>query len=106
MEISHLTMEELAILRSQVDALLSIRQVERLVNARRQILLIADEIGISVEAILDERPMPKKEALRPVQHPEHPDLIWAGRGRRPKWIKELIHMGKSLDDLRLTVENG
>lgn len=102
MEISHLTLEELAFLRSQVDALLSIRQAEKLVTARRQILSIADNVGVPVEAILDGRAMPEKTVSRAVQHPEHPNLRWSGRGRRPKWIKELIEMGKSIDDLRLT----
>ncbi len=100
MDISHLTLEELAFLRSQIDALLKIRYVERVVTARRQILSIASKVGVPVEAILDERGIKEKPISRPIQHPDRPDLTWAGRGRRPKWIKEFLDMGKSIDDLR------
>lgn len=31
-------------------------------------------------------------------HPENPALTWTGRGRQPRWIKEGLESGKSLDD--------
>lgn len=31
-------------------------------------------------------------------HPQNPSLTWSGRGRQPKWIKEGLAAGKSLDD--------
>lgn len=35
------------------------------------------------------------------RHPESPELTWAGRGRQPRWIKEALKQGKSLDEMRI-----
>jgi ParB/RepB/Spo0J family partition protein len=35
------------------------------------------------------------------RHPDHPTSTWSGRGRQPKWVREWIEGGKSLDDLRV-----
>jgi DNA-binding protein H-NS len=33
------------------------------------------------------------------QNPEDPSQTWAGRGRMPRWINEMIETGKSIEDL-------
>lgn len=34
------------------------------------------------------------------RHPDHPTTsTWSGRGRQPKWVREWVEGGKSLDDL-------
>lgn len=35
------------------------------------------------------------------RHPKNPDLTWAGRGRQPRWIKDALQEGKSLDEMRI-----
>lgn len=38
------------------------------------------------------------------RHPDHPTTsTWSGRGRQPKWVREWIEGGKSLDDLQVHV---
>jgi hypothetical protein len=38
------------------------------------------------------------------RHPDHPTtLTWSGRGRQPKWVREWVEGGKSLDDLLVHV---
>jgi DNA-binding protein H-NS len=99
--IAELTLEQLAYLRKQIDDLIRIRQTQKIVNARREILSIADEIGGPVHAILDDRAFPGGPiGPRRVRHPERPELEWRGRGRHPNWMKELLAKGKSLDDLQ------
>lgn len=34
-------------------------------------------------------------------HPEKPDLTWAGRGKKPAWVKELEGQGVALESLRV-----
>lgn len=34
-------------------------------------------------------------------HPENADMTWTGRGRQPKWVKEALAAGKSLDDMAI-----
>jgi DNA-binding protein H-NS len=33
------------------------------------------------------------------QNPDHPSEQWSGRGRKPKWVEEILASGKKLDDL-------
>jgi DNA-binding protein H-NS len=35
------------------------------------------------------------------QNPERPFETWAGRGRQPLWVTELIQAGKNIDDFRI-----
>jgi DNA-binding protein H-NS len=45
------------------------------------------------------RPYPK---VRPkFQNPDDPSQTWAGRGRTPRWINELLKAGRSMDELRI-----
>jgi DNA-binding protein H-NS len=33
------------------------------------------------------------------RNPDNPAEIWAGRGRKPKWVEEKLNQGRTLDDL-------
>ena len=35
------------------------------------------------------------------RNPEPPHQTWSGRGHQPRWVRELLAAGKSLDDLRI-----
>jgi DNA-binding protein H-NS len=35
------------------------------------------------------------------RNPEPPHETWAGRGKQPRWVTEMLKAGKSLDDLRI-----
>jgi DNA-binding protein H-NS len=45
------------------------------------------------------RPYPKVSAK--FQNPLQPSQTWAGRGIPPRWVREMLDAGKSLDDLRI-----
>lgn len=51
----------------------------------------------------NEKPAHADCAERPYQHPEHPNLRWSGRGRKPKWVEAwLATPGNTLDALKPT----
>jgi DNA-binding protein H-NS len=35
------------------------------------------------------------------RNPEPPHQTWSGRGKQPRWVRELLARGKSLHDLRI-----
>ena len=35
------------------------------------------------------------------RNPEPPHQTWSGRGRQPRWVRELLAAGKTIDDLRI-----
>ena len=48
-----------------------------------------------------ERRRPYPKVLPKFQNPVQPTQTWAGRGKKPRWLSEMIEAGKSLDDLRI-----
>jgi len=101
-DITGLTLEELGNLRMQVDDLLQIKRAERVVSARRDILGIVKQIGVPLEDLMERPDVWEKRSTPPVriEHPSVPGLAWAGRGRRPNWIKDLLATGKSIEELK------
>jgi DNA-binding protein H-NS len=45
------------------------------------------------------RPYPK--VLPKFQNPERPGETWAGRGKQPHWLTELLEAGKNIEDFRI-----
>lgn len=66
---------------------------------------VIDELILIEKAIeTDETPAKASRPAPQYQHPENSELVWTGRGRRPKWVESWLANGKPLDDLRTTPE--
>jgi len=47
----------------------------------------------------ERRPYPKVHPK--FRNPKPPHQTWSGRGHRPRWVRELLAAGKTIDDLRI-----
>ena len=47
----------------------------------------------------ERRPYPK--VLPKYRNPNNPAETWAGRGKRPRWLRTQLRSGKKLDDFRI-----
>jgi DNA-binding protein H-NS len=47
-----------------------------------------------------KRPYPKVQPK--FQNPGRPFETWAGRGKQPRWLGELLKAGKMIDDFRIS----
>jgi DNA-binding protein H-NS len=45
------------------------------------------------------RPYPK--VLPKYRNPDRPSETWSGRGKRPRWVGDLLQSGKQIDDARV-----
>lgn len=103
------------------------RQLKRIeTEEKRPTLKSSDErvvaIANQVRTLADDLKLPKKEALKAVagnlrisvdgakggasfnvkyRHPDDPRKTWAGTGARPKWLKDELDKGRSLEDFRV-----
>jgi DNA-binding protein H-NS len=70
--------------------------------AREKIQAIAQTAGISLKSLLGSSTR-KKNGPPTVKyrHPENATQQWMGRGRQPKWVKEWLDSGKSLELLHV-----
>lgn len=102
MNLSSYSRQDLIKLQRQVERELENRRRVDQRTARQEVRQIAERYGLSVAELVGGSRRPAKTARSGViyRHPEDPNLSWAGRGRKPNWIKEWEEAGNSLDQLR------
>ena len=75
----------------------------RLENEKLRLQNKLDELGRrfggSPKDLPQRRPYPKVEPK--FRNPDNPSETWSGRGKQPRWVIELLAMGKRLDDFRI-----
>lgn len=91
-ELDRMSTEDLWSLHVDVSELLQQRiQAEKLLLEERLKQLQAPVSG--------RRPYP---AVAPKYcNPDHPSETWAGRGKQPRWLVELLRSGHRMDDFRI-----
>ncbi|MCA1858023.1 H-NS histone family protein [Massilia oculi] len=109
MDLSNLSISDLRNLQEQIKQEMKTREVQEVQKAREQILAIAQSVGVPLKDLLATggRGAAKGAsnkgntvAVR-FRHPDNASQQWTGRGRQPKWVKEWVEGGKSLDKLRV-----
>jgi DNA-binding protein H-NS len=102
MELSNLSLVELRNLQDKIKQELKKREHHDMVKAREQILAIAQSVGIPLKELIatNVRAKTGTVAVR-YRHPDDASQQWTGRGRQPKWVKEWVESGKSIDLLRV-----
>ncbi len=93
-DLKNMNFDELQEMRTQIDVELKKRQAKEKQNARRKILEIASTHGIDIADLVSKE--------RHYRNPNNQWELWNGRGRRPKWIKEWLENGYTLDELEVT----
>jgi DNA-binding protein H-NS len=75
------------------------RHREALAAARQT----AKEHGFSLEDLVGKSTKPGKSQPLPVKYtdPDNAANTWSGRGRKPKWIKEALENGKTLEQMEV-----
>jgi DNA-binding protein H-NS len=88
-------------LQDQIKQEMKKREQQDVQKAREQILAIAQSVGVPLKDLLTPtRGKTGSVAVR-YRHPDNATQQWTGRGRQPKWVKEWVEGGKSLDKLRV-----
>lgn len=67
-------------------------------EARAALEAKAREMGFSVSDLFDGPRKGKSKRPAKYRHPENAELTWSGRGRQPRWIKEALTSGQSLEE--------
>jgi len=105
MDLSNMSVGDLRNLQEQIKQEMKKREVQEVQKAREQILAIAQSVGVPLKDLLATggRGSSTKGAQVAVRyrHPDNASQQWTGRGRQPKWVKEWVEGGKSLDKLRV-----
>jgi DNA-binding protein H-NS len=104
MDLSNLSSPELRNLQEQIKRELKQREGMDKQKARDQIFAIAQQAGVPLKELLVGFPGTRNKGGKVearYRNPANATEQWTGRGRQPKWVKEWLDGGKSMDDLRI-----
>ena len=105
MDLSNMSVGDLRNLQEQIKQEMKKREVQEVQKAREQILAIAQSVGVPLKDLLatggrGNSTKGNSVAVR-YRHPDNASQQWTGRGRQPKWVKDWVESGKSMDKLRV-----
>lgn len=102
MDLSSLPTAELRTLQESIKQELKKREQQEVDKARTQILAIAQSVGVPLKELMAGGVRAKTGTVAvQYRNPNDAAQQWTGRGRQPKWIKEWVEAGKSLDLVRV-----
>jgi DNA-binding protein H-NS len=90
-----MTTDELWAWHEEIRATLS----TKLQAEKRQVQERLDELGPPADEARERRPYPK--VLPKYQNPGQLTQTWAGRGKQPRWVSDMLEAGRSIDELRI-----
>lgn len=103
--LDNLTIAELDALIDQAAELIEKKKAQALVDAKAEIEKIAAATGMSVEELLGLKAGKTKKAgaaKKPVadkyRNPKDYTQTWSGRGKRPRWLQEILDRGGKLEN--------
>jgi DNA-binding protein H-NS len=101
MDLSNMSLGDLRNLQDQIKQEMKKREHQEVAKAREQILAIAQSVGVPLkDLVANTRGKGTSVAVR-YRHPDNASQQWTGRGRQPKWVKDWVESGKSMDKLRV-----
>lgn len=107
MDISKLTPKELQGLLKRIPEEINKRKQQEKSKLLDEITQIASKGGYSLKELVGKASRSvkskKRRARKPVavkyRHPQHANLTWTGRGRKPRWVAEWLAKGKTIEAL-------
>jgi DNA-binding protein H-NS len=102
MDLSKYSAADLRDLQEQVKRELKKRETQDLQKAKEEIFAIAQRVGLPLKDLIATNPRGKGGTVAArYRNPADASQQWTGRGRQPKWVKDWLDGGKSIDDLRI-----
>jgi DNA-binding protein H-NS len=98
-DLQSMMLEELWALHETICAVL----VRKLEAEKRSLDQRLNELRRRAGKAANETPVHRSypKVLPKFRNPKPPHQTWSGRGHQPRWVRELVAAGKSLDDLRI-----
>lgn len=107
-QLDNLSIEELEQVISDARRLIEKKREEAVARARADIERIAATTGYSLEDLLGmgkPRARAPSRVQKPVaekyRNPRDPSQSWSGRGKRPRWLQDLLQQGATLESLQI-----
>lgn len=101
-DLNALTLSELKQLERDVARAIATYELRRVAEAKAEVEELARKLGFKLAELVEAPGGKKVSSTAPkYRNPENPEQTWTGHGRQPKWIKEALASGKSLDEFAI-----
>ena len=102
-DISDFSVEDLKRLQAEAEALIASKKDQAIEDAYNQIIAIAENVGYSVEELLELGEQKRKKTTRKAVEPRYrnknnAEETWTGRGKQPRWLVAELEKGAKLED--------
>jgi len=102
-DLSLYSIEELKTLVYKARREITLKERHRLQEVRDRIEQLASGLNMSLEEVMGRKPQSKiigrtKAGEIRFRNPANPAQTWTGRGKRPRWLRQALEQGASLDD--------
>jgi DNA-binding protein H-NS len=98
-DISNLSVAELAALKGSIESIIDGRRESELLSLRETFEDMAGKAGFTLEEVMQAASSKKRSAIPPkYRNPDNHGDTWSGRGRKPLWVVALLESGGSLED--------
>ena len=108
-DLKSLSLSELKALKTRVEKAIERHDKKEKAKAVQTLKATAKSLGFSLEELVGgekktsvAKPKKAKAAAKAMyRHPDDTSLTWGGRGPRPKWLRDALNKGKSLEDFKV-----
>ena len=98
-DISNLSVAELAALKGSIESIIGGRRESELIRLRETFEDMAAESGFTLEEVMQATPSKKRAAVQAkYRNPDNHEQTWIGRGRKPSWTVALVESSGGLED--------
>jgi DNA-binding protein H-NS len=98
-DLERMSIDDLWTLHEQICSVLVKKIEERERGLQRRLDDLSRNFGGEPAGNLPRQPSPKVEPK--FQNPEDRSMTWSGRGKQPRWLKQLLASGRAIEDFRI-----
>jgi DNA-binding protein H-NS len=102
--LAQLSLSDLQQLNADIKLELAKREQQKFADARKQILAIAQSVGMDLKDLVGKKStdkLPSRKVAAKYRNPEDARQQWSGRGRKPKWVETLLAAGRTLAEIEI-----
>lgn len=102
-DFQHLSLNELLACRDEIDALIVQKRKEAKNHLLSEFREKAESLGIDFDELVQvgTKKRTGSKSVAKYRNPEKPSQTWTGTGRQPKWVKDQLANGHTLDELAI-----
>lgn len=100
-ELSKTPLKELLALQVMLSSAIDDRKEKERIELLDKFKTLASESGFSLSELMAEKPVKKAPSAVKYRNPSNKDEGWTGKGRKPKWLVDLLDAGRKLEEFEV-----